>query len=352
MKQTTQLHDPYTVISFSRQLSNVCFYFRYRFQPRILSARDVKDRTTTTLLGASVRIPICISPTAAQYSVAPPKGDILTGLATLKEGSLMVLSSHADVTIENFASEVCPSDGVFWAQTYLFRDRRNTLHVVKNAERLGFRAIMVTVDSPTDFTATSGRSDVTAEHLDPTDRDSAPNIKFLHGKKRENRNYTEDEMWSGNSGAGEIETFCHPTWEDFYWLKSQTKLPIVIKGILSAHAAREAVKAGVGGILVSAHGGRQLEGSPASLDALVEVVDAVRGSNVEIYMDGGVRSGTDVLKALALGARAVFIGRPAIWGLAVNVRRYTILGIDIVTSVVSSICVHHRYTLNKGTVFS
>ncbi|XP_072017596.1 2-Hydroxyacid oxidase 1-like [Amphiura filiformis] len=106
------------------------------------------------------------------------------------------------------------------------------------------------------------------------------------------------------------------TWEGIKWLRSITKLPIVAKGVLTGDSAREAVQAGVDAILVSAHGGRQLDGVPASIDALPEVVEAIKGSGVEIYMDGGVRQGTDVFKALALGARAVFLGRPILWGLA------------------------------------
>lgn len=146
-----------------------------------------------------------------------------------------------------------------------------------------------------------------------------PNLIYLNGKKRENRIYGDTELWHAKHGIGNQELYCYATWEDFAWLKSQTKLPIVIKGILTAKAARQAIKAGVDGILVSAHGGRQLAGVPAPLDALPDVIKAVKGSNVEVYMDGGIRSGSDVFKALALGARAVFIGRPPLWGLAVNV---------------------------------
>ncbi|KAJ8026964.1 Hydroxyacid oxidase 1 [Holothuria leucospilota] len=286
---------------------------RYFLQPQILTVRE-KPSTWTTLLGNPVRIPICISPVAGQVSVIEG-GDVLTGNATARAGTLMVFSSSSSMKLEDFGRRV--PQGLFWAQMYLYRDKRNILNIVRNAERLGFKALVITVDSPVDFMASSGKSDI-MHWMDPTEMNGVPNLSYLDGKERENQVYTDEMLWHPENGFAQKETFCMPTWQDLAWLKSQTKLPIVLKGILTAKAARRAVSAGIDGILVSAHGGRQLEGSPPPLMALPEVVEAVKGSGVEVYVDGGVRSGSDVFKAMALGARAVFVGRPTLWALAVN----------------------------------
>ncbi|KAJ8026965.1 Hydroxyacid oxidase 1 [Holothuria leucospilota] len=276
---------------------------RYWLQPQVLTVKS-KPSTWTTVLGSPIRIPICISPTAAQVMISSPDGDIQTGNAASRASTLMVYSSASGMKIEKFGSIV--PHGLYWAQTYLFHDRRNTLHIVRNAERFGFKALVVTVDTPVDFLSGSGRVDAMDELLGPScvDVDMNPNLIYLNGKKRENRIYGDTELWHAKHGIGNQELYCYATWEDFAWLKTK--------------AARQAIKAGVDGILVSAHGGRQLAGVPAPLDALPDVIKAVKGSNVEVYMDGGIRSGSDVFKALALGARAVFIGRPPLWGLAVN----------------------------------
>lgn len=286
-------------------------FSRFRFQPRILTAK--RERSTwTTLLGNPVSIPIGISP-AAGYSWIHPDGDAAGGRAAARAGTVQILTSVGELTIEDFAAKV-PDNGLYWAQTYLFRDKRNTLRLVRNAERFGFKALVVTVDSPVEHKA----SGINRAILEPLVRDhpvTAPNVRYIGGKERDPKPMSD--LWTSGKLA-HFETFCCADWDDLSWLKSQTKLPIVLKGILTAESARQAAKTGISGILVSAHGGRQLDGVPAPLDALPEIVDAVKDTNIEVYMDGGVRTGNDVVKALALGARAVFIGRPALYGLIVN----------------------------------
>ncbi|KAJ8027438.1 Hydroxyacid oxidase 1 [Holothuria leucospilota] len=294
---------------------SIASFARFRFQPRILTAK--RERSTwTTLLGNPVSIPIGISP-AAGYSWIHPDGDAAGGKAAARAGTVQILTSVGDLSIEDFAAKV-PDNGLYWAQTYLFRDKRNTLRLVKNAERLGFKAIVVTVDSPVEHKGSGlTRDEIKALRLYQTSTFRTPNVRYIAGVERDPKPLPIGELWTDGI-AGHYETFCCADWDDLAWLQSQTNLPIVLKGILTAESALQAAKTGICGILVSAHGGRQLDGVPAPLDALPEIVDAVKGTNIEVYMDGGVRTGNDVVKALALGARAVFIGRPALFGLIVN----------------------------------
>ncbi|PIK52157.1 putative hydroxyacid oxidase 1 isoform X1 [Apostichopus japonicus] len=291
---------------------------KYWLQPNVLTARVAVPSTWTTVLGQPIRMPICISPTSAPTLIDSPDGDALVAKVVAERGTLMVYSSVSKMNIEKFGSKL-PPNGIYWAQTYLFRDKRNTLHLVRHAEKYGFKALVVTVDSPIDFGSNSVSVDDVPDYLpEHVTEDGSPNLAFLDGKPREKRPYGETELWTPFSGPGYKEIFCVSTWEDLAWLKTQTKLPIVLKGILTAKAAKLAVKAGVDGILVSSHGGRQLVGAPPPLAALPDVIEAVKGTNIEVYLDGEVRSGSDIFKAIALGARAVFIARPILWGLAVN----------------------------------
>ncbi|MEE6474406.1 hypothetical protein FKM82_010367 [Ascaphus truei] len=218
----------------------------------------------------------------------------------------MMVSSWATSSIEEVA-EAAP-DSLRWLQLYIYKDRNLTKSLVQRAERLGYKGIFLTVDTPY-----LGRrlEDVRNKFQLP------PHLRM--------KNFdTEDLAFSSKQGYGENSGLAvyvaqaidaSIKWDDIEWLKGLTSLPIVAKGILRADDAKEAIKRGVSGILVSNHGARQLDGVPATIDVLQEIVEAVEGK-VEVYLDGGVRKGTDVLKALALGAKAVFIGRPVLWGLA------------------------------------
>ncbi|XP_048698499.2 2-Hydroxyacid oxidase 1 isoform X2 [Caretta caretta] len=220
-------------------------------------------------------------------------------------GTGMMLSSWATSTIEEVA-QAAP-DGLHWLQLYIYKDREVTRSLVQRAERAGYKGIFVTVDTP-----------LLGKRFDDIRN------KFQLPPHLRMKNFdTNDLAFSSEKGYGEnsglavyVAQAIDPSikWEDITWLRGLTSLPIVTKGILRADDAREAVKHGVNGILVSNHGARQLDGVPATIDVLPEIVEAVEGK-AEVYLDGGVRKGTDVLKALALGAKAVFIGRPIIWGL-------------------------------------
>nr|XP_048698499.1 2-Hydroxyacid oxidase 1 isoform X2 [Caretta caretta] len=220
-------------------------------------------------------------------------------------GTGMMLSSWATSTIEEVA-QAAP-DGLHWLQLYIYKDREVTRSLVQRAERAGYKGIFVTVDTP-----------LLGKRFDDIRN------KFQLPPHLRMKNFdTNDLAFSSEKGYGEnsglavyVAQAIDPSikWEDITWLRGLTSLPIVTKGILRADDAREAVKHGVNGILVSNHGARQLDGVPATIDVLPEIVEAVEGK-AEVFLDGGVRKGTDVLKALALGAKAVFIGRPIIWGL-------------------------------------
>lgn len=282
---------------------NVAAFRRLRLYPELL--QDVSKRDlSTTILGEKIDFPVAIAPTAMQ-KMAHPHGEVATAKAAASVNTGMVLSSWATSSIEE-VQEAAP-DGLRWFQLYVYKDRELTKNLVKRAEKAGYRALFLTVDTPQ-----LGRryADVKNNFTLP------PPLKLANFEDQSSQ--SEGVVSSGDSGLAEYvanQIDASLSWDDVEWLKTVTTLPIVLKGILTEEDAVEAVNHGVAGIVVSNHGGRQLDGVLATIDALPEVVRAVKGSNVEVYLDGGVRLGTDVLKALALGARAVFIGRPVLWGL-------------------------------------
>ncbi|XP_040066139.2 hydroxyacid oxidase 1-like [Ixodes scapularis] len=261
-----------------------------RLLPRVL--RDVTQRRLeVTLLGdQKVSMPVCISPSAL-HKRWHPDGEIATARAAHAERTLMVLSIYSSTSMEVVKREV--PGGLFWLQLQFAVDRDLTRSLVRRAERSGYRALVVTADCPV----------------------FGKQIGLI---KRPYRSSEFAEVKSMVSVKAMVSVIDHSqSWDDITWLKSITNLPLVLKGITNAEDAEEAISRGVSAILVSNHGGRQLDGQPATIEVLPEVVRAVRG-RVEVYIDGGVRHGTDVIKALALGAKAVFVGRPTIWGLAYN----------------------------------
>ncbi|XP_006813604.1 2-Hydroxyacid oxidase 1-like [Saccoglossus kowalevskii] len=278
---------------------------RYKIRPRVL--RDVSHRNlSTTILGEKIDFPICIAPTAMQ-KMAHPDGEIATAKAAAKMKTLMCLSSWATCSFEEVA-EADPN-GLKWFQLYIYKDREATAQLVRRAEKAGYKAIALTVDTPI-----LGR-----RYADVRNKFQLPPHLSLANFDNEDKHATGVKSTNDSGLAAYVASLIDPSlnWEHVEWLKSITKLPIVVKGILTAEDALEALNHGIAGILVSNHGARQLDGVPATIDVLSEVVQAVNGQ-VEVYLDGGVRTGTDVLKAIALGAKCVFLGRPALWGLAYN----------------------------------
>nr|XP_054748587.1 2-Hydroxyacid oxidase 1-like [Lytechinus pictus] len=280
-------------------------FSRYIIRNRVL--QDVSNRNlSTTVLGEPIPYPICIAPTAV-HLFAHPDAEAETARGAVAAGALMVLSVNATTAIADI--QVAAPGGLRWMQTYLFKDRLLTQHVVRESERAGFKAIVVTIDSPVAGVNSKVRSGLEKHDLSSCfknlDADIPSSREFKANGDTRLVAYLHSQQFNESA-----------TWDDVRWIKSITKLPVVCKGVLSAESAREAADAGADGILVSAHGGRQSDGAPAPIDALSEVVEAVHGRGIEVYMDGGVRTGSDVLKALGRGARAVFVGRPILWGLA------------------------------------
>ncbi|NXP05074.1 HAOX2 oxidase, partial [Thinocorus orbignyianus] len=268
---------------------NILAYKRIRFRPRMLRDVSIMD-IRTKLLGTEISFPVGIAPTGF-HQLAWPDGEKSTARAAKAMNTCYIASTYSTCTLEEI-SAAAPG-GLRWFQLYIHRNRAVSQQLVQRAEALGFQALVLTADLP--YTG-KRRDDVRNGFRLP------PHMKLKNLE-----------------GAFEVckMSLLDPsvTWNDIYWLRSLTHLPIVIKGILTKEDAELAVRHGVQGIIVSNHGGRQLDGGPAPIDALVEIVEAVQG-RVEVYLDGGIRKGSDVLKALALGAKCVFIGRPALWGLA------------------------------------
>ena len=257
---------------------NVAAFDRWIFRPRVLVGVGERD-TSTEVLGTGISFPVLVAPWAFQ-GLADAEGEVATARAAGRAGTIMVLSATSSHRLGDVAKA---SDAPKWFQLYVYRDRQFTKEMLRSAYELGFGAVVFTVDVP-----------------------------FLGKRERDLRNSLELPI---DGRAQELDFDPAISWDDLAWIRDVAPVPLLIKGILTSEDARLAVEHGVEGIIVSNHGGRQLDGSLAALDALTEVVEAVQG-RCEVLMDGGIRRGTDVLKALALGAKAVLVGRPIAWGLA------------------------------------
>ncbi|KAL1490434.1 hypothetical protein ABEB36_013129 [Hypothenemus hampei] len=283
--------------------SNRTSFSKYKIRPRCL--RDVSRRDLSSIiLGQTVSMPIGISPSAMQR-MAHPEGECANVRAAEAMGTVYTLSTIATSSIEEVA-KAAPG-AIKWFQLYIYRDRSITKKLIKRAENAGFKALVLTVDTPMFGLRVA---DMKNEFKLP------PHLRLANFQGDHSITVNGKGTNTG-SALNNLGDLFDPslTWDDIKWLKSITHLPLVLKGILTAEDAFLAANAGVAGILVSNHGARQVDGWPASIEALSEVVNAV-GDRVEIFMDGGITDGTDVFKALALGAKMVFIGRPALWGLA------------------------------------
>jgi len=275
---------------------NVEAYGRWRLRPRALV--DVSEASTaTTVLGTEVSMPLLVAPVAFQR-MAHPDGEPGMARAAAAAGTIMVLSTLATSTPAEVAAAAPGAPR--WFQLYCFRDRGVTRALIDQAEEAGFEAIALTVDAPR-----LGRRerDLRTGFVIPAEV-TVPSFAAAAGKATAG---TPADMFG----------LMDPTvgWEDLEELVSECNLPVLVKGIVTAEDAALAAEHGAAGVIVSNHGGRQLDGAPATIDALPEVVDAVEG-RIEVLVDGGIRRGVDIAIALALGADAVLVGRPALWGLA------------------------------------
>ena len=282
---------------------NRAAYERIKVLPRMLidvSARDM----STTVLGEPVSMPILIAPMALQC-LGHPDGEIATTKAAGAAKTLTTLATLATTSIEEV---MAIATGPVWFQLYVFRDRALTASLVQRAAAAGCKAVVLTVDVPV-----PGKRE-----RDVRNRFTLPEHLFLKNLWPAGLEKLPKDVADSGMAAYAAANFDPAlTWKDVNWLAQITKLPVVVKGILRADDALSAVNHGAAGIIVSNHGGRQLDTTPAAISVLPEIVDAVAGA-VEVYVDGGIRRGTDVLKAIAYGARAVLIGRPILWGLAVG----------------------------------
>jgi 4-hydroxymandelate oxidase len=255
-------------------------YEQIRLRPRVLVDVSKLD-TRVKLFGQELPFPILLAPTGAQGFVHP-EGDLATARGAGAAQATLVISGSASLRVEDIAKA---ATGPVWFQLYVQRDRGFTRDLVQRAESAGCRALCVSVDSPTHG----------VRNREQRSRGELPErpLPNLQGKE-----YLDPTV----------------TWKDIEWLQSFAKTPVLLKGILNPNDAAIAVKAGVSGIMVSNHGGRNLDTVPATISALPLVTDEVAG-RIPVIVDGGIRRGTDVLKALALGATAVGIGRPYLYGL-------------------------------------
>ena len=273
-------------------------------QPRVLRAL-AGGHTRTELLGRTLAHPILLAPIAFQR-MAHSDGELASAFAAAALGAGMVLSTQSSTPVEAVAQAMQgdPASGPLWFQLYLQHDRGFTRALVQRAEAAGCEALVLTVDAPTSGVRDRERraqfrqpAGISAVHLaglaPPPARALAPGQSALFDGLLQHA----------------------PTWDDVAWLQSTTRLPVLLKGVLHPDDARQAAALGVAGLIVSNHGGRTLDTAPATAHALPRIAHAVQGA-LPLLVDGGIRRGTDVLKALALGARAVLLGRPAVYGLA------------------------------------
>jgi len=272
-------------------------------RPRVLTATSPNVSLTTSVLGQEIDLPVILAPAGAQMRFHP-EGEAATARAGARAGTIFSLSTGGSCSIEEVRKA---SDGPLWFQLYVFKDRELTRSLIERAEAAGYLAIIVTVDEPGTRTGERGGA--------------SNSLKMA----RQPAGMTSNQTPFGNlrdAGIHDEEAIIEAMeasldWSVIEWVKSVTRLPVIVKGIQTAEDARLCVEYGVDGLVVSNHGGHSLHGAYSTILTLPEVVDAVEG-RLEIYLDGGIRRGTDVLKAVAGGARAVLIGRAMYWGLAVG----------------------------------
>jgi 4-hydroxymandelate oxidase len=275
---------------------------RITIRPRVLRAVGDPD-LRGTVLGREHAMPILVAPTAFAR-LAHVDGELAVARACATLGVTQVLSTLSTYSLESVA-EVTPSRR--WFQLYVFKDRGITRSLVERAEAAGYEALVLTADVPV---------------LGSREADARNRFALPAGINPENLVSHEDRAVQSADGSGLARYFADHidpalTWDDVDWLRSITALPVLVKGILRGDDAQLAVEHGAAGVIVSNHGGRQLDGVPAAIEVLRDVAEAVDG-RAQVLMDGGVRRGTDIVKALALGASAVLIGRPVLWGLALD----------------------------------
>ncbi|PVZ96909.1 hypothetical protein BB558_007163 [Smittium angustum] len=301
---------------------------RYQIRPRFL--RDVsKVDMSTEIFGEKFSSPIFVAASAMQ-KMAHPIGEVGSARSACKHGVCYSLSTVSTTSLEEVSESVqsLVAEGhksVRWFQLYVYKEKEKTIALIRRAERAGFTAILITVDTP--FT---GRrlANIRNAFKMPTHLKLANFEAEEDGNSEKEECGNDDSTWPPKLVAGQLDPGL--SWEDIKWIKSQTHLPVLVKGILTHEDAKIALDSGMDGIVVSNHGGRQLDSVSATIDALAEVVSGCE-NKIPVLMDGGVMRGTDVFKAIALGAKAVFVGRPVLWSLAHDGEN----GVDLMLDILS-----------------
>lgn len=294
------------------------------FTPRVLTDSGTRDQSTT-ILGTPVSSPIVLAPVGLA-ALAHPQGERAAALAAAEAGIISTLSSSSTWSLEEVAAAT-PNDPR-WFQLYIWRERKVTEAIIERARAAGYRALAVTVD--VQVAARRERDQRNGFEIPPRPTVRHAGDVIRHVKWFAQRGWDEVSghgLTMGNFGNRKsvgrrvvmmewVNAMFDPTvtWDDLDWLRSIWDGPLLIKGIMSAADARQAVSRGVDGVWVSNHGGRQLDGLPSTIEVLPEIVDVVDG-RAEVFLDSGVRRGSDIVKAIALGARACMIGRPYVHGL-------------------------------------
>uniref|UniRef100_A0A8R1E0W9 FMN hydroxy acid dehydrogenase domain-containing protein n=1 Tax=Caenorhabditis japonica TaxID=281687 RepID=A0A8R1E0W9_CAEJA len=279
---------------------------RLLIRPHCLRSVESIDTSIEWLNGRKLEFPIGIAPTAFQ-KMATTDGELSTVRGAAASKSIMICSSWGTTSIVDIGKEAKIVGATIWFQLYVYKDRAVTEALIHRAESAGVEALVLTVDTP-----------VLGRRLKDTyNKFSLPkHLKFANFESE-----SQAEMPKGAAGESGfmqyVSSQIDPSldWSTLQWIRSKTNLPVIVKGVMRGDDALLALEAGVDGIIVSNHGGRQLDSCIATIEALPDVVRAVDGQ-IPVFLDGGVRNGRDILKAVAIGARGVFVGRPVLWGLA------------------------------------
>ena len=283
---------------------NVAAFSRITLYPRVFRGVGRRD-ASTTILGVPTSTPVIVAPLGL-LGMLHPDGEVPVVRAASAAGSIVTMSTVSVTPIED---AVAAATGPVWFQLYVYKDRSASEALVRRVEAAGCTALQLTADAP---------------RMGRRERDIRNNLSLPENLWAPN--LTADGTLPSASSAGAksplaavIDELFDPdlTWDDISWLTSITSLPVLVKGVVRVDDARRAVDAGAAGVIVSNHGGRQFDSAPAAIDALGRVADAI-GDRAEVIVDGGIRRGADIVKAIAMGARAVQIGRPIVWGLIVD----------------------------------
>lgn len=275
-------------------------FARVKLQPRVLV--DVAHRRlATTVQGHDVALPVLLAPVGMHMRVHP-EGELASARAAAEAGTVLTVSHVSSCSLE----QVAAASGPLWLQLYPLTDRSIVARTIRRAEEAGYRAIVVTVDVPA--VRSSEREDNFARALPPDRRVTNLDAEALAALSVDGEPPARWDVAWHDAAA---------TWEYLEWMRSITALPLIVKGVMHPDDARMCVEVGAAGLVVSNHGGHAVEDAVGTLDVLPAIADEA-GAALEVYLDGGVRTGTDVLKALAFGARAVLVGRALFWGLAVD----------------------------------